>query len=224
MSDVAQVGQNLSVGARVPPDATAGFDLVVLVAAENQHVGCDFPQGVNILRRPMIDRDEEPSAKELKAAIDAAERAAFAMAPYSVPWEISKRLMPKPEPSRIGSPRGPTKKVQVDLTEPEDDVWKNKKPTKKVQVDLAEPEDDVRKNKKVLITCEHGLDRSCWVAGMALVLAGEQLTGKDALEHLRKVRGDDALENPFMARHLRKFYPRELAAMRGPPRAASLRA
>jgi hypothetical protein len=203
MSDVAQVGQCLSVGARVPPDATAGFDLVVLVAAENQHVGCDFPDGVNVLRRPMIDRDEEPSSKELKAAIDAAERAAFAMAPYSVPWELSKRLMPKPSrTTSVALPR-PAKKVQVDLTEPEDDVWKNK---------------------KVLITCEHGLDRSCWVAGMALVLAGEQPTGKDALEHLRKVRGDDALENPFMARHLRKFYPRELAAMRGPPRAASSRA
>jgi hypothetical protein len=203
MSDVAQVGQNLSVGARVSPDATAGFDLVVLVAAENQHVGCDFPEGVQVLRRPMIDRDEEPSAKELKAAIDAAERAAFAMAPHAVPWELSKRLMPKPPWST--SVRGPVvKKGQVDLTKLDDDVWKSK---------------------KVLITCEHGLDRSCWVAGMALVLAGEQPTGKDALEHLRKVRGDDALENPFMARHLRKFYPRELAAMRlQPPRAASSRA
>jgi hypothetical protein len=205
MSDVTQVGQNLSVEARVSPDATAGFDLVVLVAAENQHVGCDFPEGVEVLRRPMIDRDEEPSAKELKAAIDAAERAAFAMAPYAVPWELSKRLMPKP--SWNGSVQVPaSRKVQVDLT-------------------LPIPVDEVWKSKRVLVTCEHGLDRSCWVAGMALVLAGEQPTGKDALDHLRKVRGDDALENPFMARHLRKFYPRELAAMRPKSlRAASSRA
>ncbi len=198
MSDVTQVGENLSVGARVNPDATAGFDLVVLVAEENQHVGCDFPDGVEVLRRPMADRDEEPSVKELKMAIDAAERVAFAMAPYGVPWEISKRLRPKP--SANGFARVVMRKQsQVDLT-------KEKKPS------LMEP-------KKVLVTCEHGLDRSCWVAGMALVLTGEQPTGKDALEHLRKMRGDNALENPFMARHLRKFYPKELEAMR--PRVAA---
>jgi hypothetical protein len=192
MSDYTQVGQYLSVGGRVPPDATAGFDLVVLVAAENQHLGCDFPEGVEVLRRPMIDRDEEPSTKELKIAIDAAERVAFAIAPYMVPWELSKRLMPKlPAPSLVVR-----KVVQVDLTK-----------------------DQASEPRKVLVTCEHGLDRSCWVAGMALVLAGEQKTGKDALEHLRKMRGEDALENPQMARHLRRFYPRELEAVR--PRAAS---
>jgi hypothetical protein len=68
----------------------------------------------------------------------------------------------------------------------------------------------------VLITCEAGLDRSCWIAAMVLVLIGEQRTGKEAREHIQKIRGPKAFSNAGMKQEIDKFYPEELAAIRLP--------
>jgi hypothetical protein len=70
--------------------------------------------------------------------------------------------------------------------------------------------------KKVLITCEMGMNRSLWLAGMVLVLTGEQDTGKSAREYLQTLRGGMSFENHSIRKLLDDYMPEWMKAMRGP--------
>ena len=178
--DVTTVGKHLSVGSDPPPDATSAYDLVVLVSAQHQHVGERFPTAV--LRAGLPDLDAEPTREGVKRAQAVAERVAYEIAPFCIPWPIFNQFSPQPAGTV------PTSKDPEPMRE-----------------------------KNVLVTCEEGMNRSLWVAGMALVLAGEQATGKEARLYLEKLRGPNAFESRGMRDALDRYYPAEFAAFRAPP-------
>jgi hypothetical protein len=72
------------------------------------------------------------------------------------------------------------------------------------------------KPQKVLVTCEAGENRSLWLAGMALVLAGECDDGECCRKYLQDLRGDRAFANVHMRKLLDRFMPKELKALRSP--------
>jgi hypothetical protein len=178
--NLTEVGKCLSVGADPSPDGVGDFDLVVLVSAEHQHAGDRFT--TNVIRCPLPDVDD-PSTEVIQRAQRCAERVAYALCPFSVPFELWKKLTP-------GSGWSP--------------------------MPLAKDPEPVEAQ-RVLVTCEEGLNRSLLVAGMALVLTGEQRTGKDAREYLQKLRGPEAFESPGYKRALERFYPDEYMRFRNPP-------
>lgn len=71
-----------------------------------------------------------------------------------------------------------------------------------------------RMHAPVLVTCEEGMNRSLWVAGMALVLTGQQPTGKAAREYLEKLRGKNAFRNTHLRNLLDGYYPQSMIPMR----------
>jgi hypothetical protein len=177
--NLTAVGKCLSVGADPSPDAVGDFDLVVLVSAEHQHAGDRFT--TNVIRCPLPDVDD-PSTEVIQRAQRCAERVAYALCPFSVPFELWKKFVPPP----------------------------SGRPERMKDSDPVEPQ-------RVLVTCEEGLNRSLLVAGMALVLTGEQRTGKDAREYLQKLRGPESFRSPGYRRALDRFYPDEYARFRSPP-------
>jgi len=181
--NLTAVGKCLSVGADPSPDAVGDFDLVVLVSAEHQHAGEKFP--TNVLRCPLPD-DDQPSTETIQRAQRCAERVAYALCPFSVPFEVWKKFSPPPPPASASNPP----------------LLKDAEP--------VEPQ-------RVLVTCEEGMNRSLLVAGMALVLTGEQRTGKDAREYLQQLRGPESFRSPGYRRALDRFYPDEYARFRSPP-------
>ena len=194
MADYTSVGAHLSVGSDPAPDATANFDLVVLAAKECQHDGDAFP--TEVLRCPLTDGGAEPTTAEVKKAQACAERIAWTLEPYRVPWDIARKFEPKASVQPL-KPMASAKSHDVETP--------------------LLTDEQKEKPKTVLICCEEGMNRSCWLAAMVLVLIGEQRTGKDAREHLQQLRGPRAFGNAGMRRAADAYYPQELEAYR--PRA-----
>jgi hypothetical protein len=178
------VGRELSVGADPVPDACAGYQLIVLAAKEFQHHGDSFP--CEVLRVPLSDDDEAPSMDEIKRATTAAEKIAYANAPFCVPYDLFKKYAPKV--------RG--------LAQP---------------ISIGDEPTDPYKPKRALITCEEGLNRSLWLAGMVLVLTGEREDGADARRYLEDLRGPGAFRNKHLARLLDRYMPASLKPLRQKP-------
>src|SRR5271157_1727351 len=132
MADFTSVGAYISVGSDPPPDATGRYDLVVLVAAEHQHVGEVFPG--KVLRCPLTDDGVAPSLDAIKRAQACAERIAWTASPWTVPWEIARRFN-RDFPGALGRVDGPGRTVV--------------------------PEPEPKQQKNVLVCCEAGHDRSC---------------------------------------------------------------
>jgi hypothetical protein len=104
--EVTTVGERLSVGADMSPDATAGYDLVVLVSDDHQHVGEKYPSGVEVLRCPLCDMDEPPSVAEIKRAQAAAEEVAWTVNPWKVPLDVWRKH-DKPFTKGLRAPMSP---------------------------------------------------------------------------------------------------------------------
>ena len=70
----------------------------------------------------------------------------------------------------------------------------------------------VKQGKRVLVTCRQGRNRSGWVTGLALLELGVPV--QRAIDAIRRVRGNDALENPHFVEELRRYcgHPAERAA------------
>jgi hypothetical protein len=183
MSEFTNVGGELSVGADPTPDACAGYALVVLASVDHQHVGEKFPDEAEVLRARLRDFDLEPTLPEIQRATSAAERVAFCIAPWSIPYDLFRKFVP---PGPMSSQPRTLKDVEPIIA------------------------------KRALVCCESGMNRSLWIAGMALVLTGCQPTGEAALQHLKDLRGPEAFANKTMAKHLREYMPESLKAMRAP--------
>lgn len=186
MADLTAVGKHLSVGGDASPDAVTGYDYVVLVAAERQHVGESY--GPTVIRCPLPD-DDEPSTATVEKAQACASKVAFLIAPFSVPYEIWQKYMPRG--AEIPGPMGKDPDLIVEY--------------------------------RVLVTCLEGENRSLFVAGMALVLSGEQPDGRAAREYLETLRGSQSFQSPGYRKALDKFYPKELLAYRAPQKPVTSR-
>jgi hypothetical protein len=189
---ITTVAPEIDISGDVPAQATEQYGLVVLAAAEYQHVG--EPYAGEVLRVRMVDRakDEPPSLEEMKRAQQAAERVAFRACPFGVPFSIFQKFVPK---VRGAKPVGLDDQREVDLTLPEVEPYRST---------------------KVLVTCAEGLNRSAYIAAMACVLTGCCASGAEAVEHIRTVRGPEAFVDGRFATLLRSYYPESLKDLRGP--------
>ena len=79
---------------------------------------------------------------------------------------------------------------------------------RRAELVAREVADMLRAGERVLVACELGLNRSAWVAGMALLLLGIVGTGRAAVETLEAKRGPQVFtNNPYMRRLLEGFVP-----------------
>jgi hypothetical protein len=66
--------------------------------------------------------------------------------------------------------------------------------------------DELRRGGRVLVTCHAGLNRSAWVAAMAMLIVKPKATPSAVIGRIRQRRGPDALSNPHFVASLRRLF------------------